>query len=328
MDADRFDWYTRSLTATSPRSGFARTLGGLSLIGLLGPLLVVAEAEAKNKKKKGKHKKKKRCKGGTKTCGKRCIAATRCCSAADCGSGGSCTGGSCSCTTGFRTCQGRCIPDTACCAADCGPCESCQGPDCVYTCQSHQACVGGRCQCTAASCDGCCGSDGLCGACLVFVSSSGQNGNLGGLDGADEICQRLASAPAANLPGTYRAWLSDVSGSPSTRFQQSAQPYRRADGVIVADNWTDLTDGTLDNPINVTETGELIGSDSFIAWSNTAGNGTSKTTDEDCNDWTADTNAFRGRQGGNHNSDVGWTDLEPANFCNDPIMRLYCFQQD
>jgi hypothetical protein len=36
---------------------------------------------------------------------------------------------------------------------------------------------------------------------------------------------------AAGLPGTYRAWISDITGSPSTRFTKSTIPYVRRDGV-------------------------------------------------------------------------------------------------
>ena len=54
-----------------------------------------------------------------------------------------------------------------------------------------------------------------CNPCKVFVTSTVHDGNLGGLVGADAICNSLASA--AGLAGTYKAWLSDGSGWPRCR---------------------------------------------------------------------------------------------------------------
>ncbi|MCA9638830.1 MAG: DUF4215 domain-containing protein, partial [Myxococcales bacterium] len=61
-------------------------------------------------------------------------------------------------------------------------------------------------------CDASCQSE----ARHVFVTDETYNGALGGLAGADQKCQ--ASASAANLPGSYYAWVSASDGSPSSRF--------------------------------------------------------------------------------------------------------------
>ncbi len=69
-------------------------------------------------------------------------------------------------------------------------------------------------------------ADGSCGACLVFVSSTIGNGDLDGLGGADDHCLTLAaSLPGGNIPDNYRAWLSDSTASPATRFRHSGEPY-------------------------------------------------------------------------------------------------------
>ena len=90
----------------------------------------------------------------------------------------------------------------------------------------------------------------LCGDLLfktVFVWSTTHSGNLKtagggatGLEGADNICNDLAQA--ANLPGTFTAWLSDSTADAKDRVTQSVVPYNRTDGVRVADNFADLTD--------------------------------------------------------------------------------------
>src|SRR5262245_61095552 len=99
----------------------------------------------------------------------------------------------------------------------------------------------------------CRGRDDRCVPCLVFLSSTEQAGDLGGIAGADAICQSLAHA--ADLPGTYRAWLSDGNASPSTRFSRSTAPYTLVDGTLIAGNWNELTGGALQHAIDLAETG-------------------------------------------------------------------------
>src|SRR6185369_8943915 len=84
-------------------------------------------------------------------------------------------------------------------------------------------CIGGRCAICA---------DGSCR--LAFVSSSTANGAIGGLDPADARCQSLAQN--AGLLGTYRAWLSTNTVSAAMHLNHSAVPYRRTDGVLVAND--------------------------------------------------------------------------------------------
>ena len=70
------------------------------------------------------------------------------------------------------------------------------------------------------------------------------DGALGGLDGADALCQ--AHADDAGLVGTYFAWLSTSNDDdPESRFTRSVLPYVRADDVSLADNWDDFVDGEL-----------------------------------------------------------------------------------
>jgi len=93
--------------------------------------------------------------------------------------------------------------------------------------------------------------------CKVFVTSATYNGNLGGLAGADAKCQSLAAA--ANLAGTYKAWLSDATGSsPSNRFTHNPGPYVLVDGTTIAVDWADLTNGGILVPINMTESGATL----------------------------------------------------------------------
>lgn len=104
--------------------------------------------------------------------------------------------------------------------------------------------------------------------CRVFVTRSTHDAKLGGAAGADTICQGLAVA--VGLPGVYRAWISDASSSPSTRFVRSTGSYMRVDDVTVAHDWADLTSRTLRAPSNITARGTRVPSDnSRVTWTNT-----------------------------------------------------------
>ena len=207
--------------------------------------------------------------------------------------------------------SGVCQPGTT--ATTCGS----GGAACVV-CAGPEACTSGRCLVPA------CGSGGTC---RVFVTSTTYDGNLGGLSGADQKCQERAQA--AGLPGTYLAWLSDRLGnSPSTRFAHASGPYQRVDGVTVANNWADLTDGLLGAPINVMELRTVVG-DPTLAWTHTLTSGAEdqrSSSANHCLHWsTNDTSSFLGDTGSAIHSGLSWTQYGPI-FCSH-VRRLYCFQQ-
>jgi hypothetical protein len=163
-----------------------------------------------------------------------------------------------------------------------------------------------------------------CGPCRVFLTSTTQDGNLGGLSGADAVCQNLAVA--ASLPGSYRAWLSDDTESPSTRFSQSSGPYHLLNGVAIAANWADLTDGALAVPITLAENGATFDDLAFRAWTNTLENGTrGGVQNENCAGWTTAVNGPHGDAGPVTTTSVKWTRFSSGT-CNNES-HLYCFQQ-
>jgi hypothetical protein len=161
---------------------------------------------------------------------------------------------------------------------------------------------------------------GAGGPCRVFVSSTVYGGNLGGLVGADAICQQLAED--ANLPGSYKAWLSDSAASPSTRFVQSTGPYQLVDGTKIAADWTSLTDGSLRAPIDLTETGVAVNG-SPLVWTHTQVDGAAGNSADHCGNWSGAA-GFGGR--GTHAfASANWTQSGSA-ACNTG-QHLYCFQQ-
>jgi len=122
---------------------------------------------------------------------------------------------------------------------------------------------------------------------IVFVTSTSHNGSMGGLAGADNICQIRATA--GGLSGTWKAWLSGGSSTNqfvANRFTQSTTPYARPDFTVIANNWADLIDGTLSAPININEFGQASGAS--LVWTNSegSGNAVNSTSGFSCSDWT------------------------------------------
>jgi hypothetical protein len=162
---------------------------------------------------------------------------------------------------------------------------------------------------------------------VVFITSTVYNGNLDGLAGADAKCQ--SQADAARLPGSYKAWLSDSTTNAADRFTYSAFPYILVNGVQIATNWTDLTDGTLAAPINLDESGRTP-TDKGYAWTSTTAVGQTLSADPSlaCNDWRSADSLLLGYLGSSNTSDAGWTDsgglLGLRGNC-DYSTHLYCF---
>ncbi len=93
---------------------------------------------------------------------------------------------------------------------------------------------------------------------FVFVTSETFNGNLGGRSGADAKCQ--ASAAQANLPGTFKAWISDRTGVAFSTLSHYAGPYRLPNSslTLVATGWAQFTANTHINPLNADATGTPV----------------------------------------------------------------------
>jgi len=152
---------------------------------------------------------------------------------------------------------------------------------------------------------------------LVFVTSERYSGGLGGLEGADDICQMHAQA--AGLVGTYQAWLSTLEQAVGERLPHSALPYVRTDGVIVATDWDDLLDGALLAPIDHDEFAQPRLGD---VWTGTLASGVAYDVD-DCGGFL-DPQSGMAQCGSSTASNTRWTEnLVP--FCYTQL-HLYCFQ--
>lgn len=160
---------------------------------------------------------------------------------------------------------------------------------------------------------------------IAFATSTIQKGDLGGLTGADKHCQNLANSAklsTADAPLEFMAWLSDSTSSPLSRFPprvtSARGPFRRTDGMTIANNWMDLIDGMLANPINHDEKNAT---QSTTVWTNTLPNG-SIASSNTCDNWTA--TSGNSNIGNSNATDKNWTD-SVNNLCIGQV-ALYCFQ--
>jgi hypothetical protein len=169
----------------------------------------------------------------------------------------------------------------------------------------------------------------------VFVTSTEHDGALGGLAGADAVCQ--ARADAAGLGGTWTAWLSNSRKSAKDRITDAE--YRLVDGsTVVITALADLLDGVLTHPISMDELGDSpppCVAPTQCVWTATFDDGRSDCFLGKafcCDDWTCndgggipcrDEPAFTATAGLHHVT-APWSDAGTENCAM--AHRLYCFE--
>ena len=174
---------------------------------------------------------------------------------------------------------------------------------------------------------GACGGEAACPRFVFVTSDLYTSEDLGASIGADGKCT-LRAALAGTLPAlanrTYKAWVSDAnaSTSASARLTHGTMPYRLANGTPVANDWRQLTSGTLLHAINLDERGTEVGQD--FVWTGTTGFGQS--TGSTCMNWSLNGAGNTGTVGGASAADnSSWTIAGTAP-CGEGH-RLYCIEQ-
>lgn len=158
------------------------------------------------------------------------------------------------------------------------------------------------------------------------LRSAGSNFGLGtatnGLDGADKICQGRANI--TRLGGTWKAWLSDNTTSAANRLTHANIPYKGLNGVTIASNWADLTDGNLQNPILMNEVRSYNGN---YVWTGTKHDGTIiNPGSSKCLNWTSSTDfSGPGAVGQSGYTDFHWS--WNSSYSCSRNFSLYCFEQ-
>jgi hypothetical protein len=165
---------------------------------------------------------------------------------------------------------------------------------------------------------------GPTGPNLAFVTSTVQvPGDLGGLDGADAVCQ--ARADEAGLTGTFVAWLSTTEVDGGDRIA-SARGWVRTDGRPFVDTVDDLFDRRQAFPLRIDENGDDVGAALTATATTHFGAARIEASAGTCEDWTNATAVLKHISG---RTDAGaglWT-AGVTIPCDEPV-HLYCFQID
>ncbi len=250
-----------------------------------------------------------------------CDGSSDSCTGVDCNDNNDCTQDSCS--------NGVCSHTSLSSGTSCSG-GVCDGSGNCVECLNNQDCND-----TNTSTEDICLSDNTCvynlDYTLFTTGNTWRAGTIGGVNGADQKCQQ--AAVNVGLTGIYKAWISYSSQSASSRLHHSTVPYKRVTGVIIADNWNDLTDGSLDNSPNVNESGASIifipGSVMITATCTTAnGNPNPDSCGSDfwfCgSNWDSTLPSFR--YGSITQVNLAWTENNFDVACTSSA-RLYCLEQ-
>ena len=184
---------------------------------------------------------------------------------------------------------------------------------------------------------------------FVTSAGSGKGANLGGLSGADQICQTLAAKAGAG-DHTWRAYLSTSANGMGTavnaRDRIGRGPWQNAKGVVIAQNVENLH-GTnnLNKETALTEKGEKVNGRTdqpnfhdILTGSQADGRAFSGERDMTCSNWTS---SGEGAAMVGHHDRMGlnteppalsWNSSHPSRGCSQDALRatggaglLYCF---
>ena len=188
-------------------------------------------------------------------------------------------------------------------------------------------------------------------AVTFFITSvgSGKGADLGGLAGADKLCQALAQAVGAGNR-TWRAYLSTdaTDGKPAVnaRDRIGKGPWQNAKGVVIAKNVEELHgNNNINRETALSEKGERINArgdkpnmHDILTGSQPDGRAFTGNEDRTCRNWTSsgDGAAMVGhhdRMGlGDDESSRSWNSSHPSRGCSQDALRgsggnglFYCF---
>jgi len=185
---------------------------------------------------------------------------------------------------------------------------------------------------------------------FITSAGTGQGANLGGLAGADRLCQQLAEAAGAG-GRTWRAYLSQSAEggmqAVNARDRIGRGPWQNAKGVVVATGVDDLhsANNKLNKENSVTEKGAVVNGrgdkpnqHDILTGSTPDGRAFPAGKDMTCRNWTSggDGSAMVGhhdRQGLNESEAArSWNSSHPTKGCSQPALvstggagQIYCF---
>jgi len=183
---------------------------------------------------------------------------------------------------------------------------------------------------------------------FITSAGSGNGANLGGLTGADAICQKLATAVGAGNK-TWRAYLSTSAvgnqAAVNARDRIGKGPWQNSKGVVVAQNVDDLhsENNKLGKENSLTEKGATVNGrgdtpNMHDILTGSTADGRSLPGDMTCTNWTSA--AAGSAQVGHHDKQGGgqdpnsWNSAHASNGCSQANLVstggngfFYCFAQ-
>jgi hypothetical protein len=183
---------------------------------------------------------------------------------------------------------------------------------------------------------------------FITSAGSGSGANLGGLSGADAICQKLATAVGAG-GRTWRAYLSTTASANqaavNARDRIGKGPWQNAKGVVIAQSVDDLHSdkNRLGKENSLTEKGGMVNGrgdspNTHDILTGSGPDGRALPGDLTCNNWTsaAAGSAQLGhhdKQGGGQNP-TSWNSAHASSGCSQANLvstggagLFYCFAQ-
>ncbi len=157
----------------------------------------------------------------------------------------------------------------------------------------------------------------------VFVTAMAFDGDLGGIAGADAICND--DAQIAALPGHYVAWLSTNETDAIDRLA-GARGWVRPDGLPFADRPSDMAASKVFYPPVVTEMNTFP--PVREVWTATAADGRFNPDGGDCDGWTSADSDLTGGNGTSVGGSVAFTDNRGASASCDTPRSILCFGLD
>jgi hypothetical protein len=187
---------------------------------------------------------------------------------------------------------------------------------------------------------------------FITGTGSGKGADLGGLAGADKICQSLAQAAGVGAR-TWRAYLSaaPADGKPAVnaRDRIGRGPWQNTKGVVIAKNVDELHgNNNLNRETALSEKGERINArgdkpnmHDILTGSQPDGRAFSGEEDRTCRNWTSSGEGaamvgHHDRQGlRDDESSRSWNSSHPSRGCSQDALRssggnglFYCFASD